>query len=440
MADQVRVQVLLSRDEAERGEFSHRLRVVPEDVADWRQRTVRFIAEHREVFPAVSSRVSETEIRDRLDEGIVRLRELARILAGMYQTPRLGNPTEPVDELVYIILARKTHETAYQRTFQALKSRFSTWDALLRARPHTVARLVKSGGLASKKTKSLFGALHVLRDTFGSCTLEPARDWDDERLVQFLCQLPEISLKSAYCIMLYAFDRAVFPVDTHVGRLLARIRAYRELGLDLDPHDHKRRQALLADLIPPNLRYGLHVNLIAHGRAVCHGQRPRCDQCVIRTFCATGTELVAQAEGPVATRSGSRRRRDCTDDRFAASLPGVTGAPDSSDGAPREPAIRGPAVADEHGGEVSAEQIGGLRITAAGLDLVDGRLGELGRQANPSGVDSQACGGLGLLVRGGRRVQSGHGDPVRTRWSGWWPRRRSPPRRPRSRRPGGRRC
>ena len=297
MADQVRVQVLLSRDEAERGEFYHRLRVVPEDVADWRQRTVRFIAEHREVFPAVSSRVSETEIRDRLDEGIVRLRELARILAGMYQTPRLGNPTEPVDELVYIILARKTHETAYQRTFQALKSRFSTWDALLRARPHTVARLVKSGGLASKKTKSLFGALHVLRDTFGSCTLEPARDWDDERLVQFLCQLPEISLKSAYCIMLYAFDRAVFPVDTHVGRLLARIRAYRELGLDLDPHDHKRRQALLADLIPPNLRYGLHVNLIAHGRAVCHGQRPRCDQCVIRTFCATGTELVAQAEG-----------------------------------------------------------------------------------------------------------------------------------------------
>ena len=40
-----------------------------------------------------------------------------------------------------------------------------------------------------------------------------------------------------------------------------------------------------------------------------------------------------------------------------------------------EPAIRVPAVADDHVGEVLAEQIGGLRIAASGLDLVDGRLG-----------------------------------------------------------------
>ena len=35
-------------------------------MADWRQRTVRFIGEYREFFPAVSSQVSEAEIRDRL--------------------------------------------------------------------------------------------------------------------------------------------------------------------------------------------------------------------------------------------------------------------------------------------------------------------------------------------------------------------------------------
>ena len=40
-----------------------------------------------------------------------------------------------------------------------------------------------------------------------------------------------------------------------------------------------------------------------------------------------------------------------------------------------EPAIRSPAVADDHAGEVFAEQIGGLRIAASGLDLVDGPLG-----------------------------------------------------------------
>ena len=40
-----------------------------------------------------------------------------------------------------------------------------------------------------------------------------------------------------------------------------------------------------------------------------------------------------------------------------------------------KPAIRCPAVADDHAGEVGAEQIGDLRIAASGLDLVDGRLG-----------------------------------------------------------------
>ena len=39
-----------------------------------------------------------------------------------------------------------------------------------------------------------------------------------------------------------------------------------------------------------------------------------------------------------------------------------------------EPAIRRLAVANHHAGEVLAEQIGGLRIAASRLDLVDGRL------------------------------------------------------------------
>src|SRR5207245_1075676 len=87
------------------------------------------------------------------------------------------------------------------------------------------------------------------------CTLEPARDWPDERLEVFLCSLPEIQRKSAYCIMLYSFGRQVFPADTHVGRVLSRLGPYRELGLSLEGRDHKKLQGDLADLIPPNLRY-----------------------------------------------------------------------------------------------------------------------------------------------------------------------------------------
>ena len=269
---------------SERADFYHRIRKVPPEVDGWRRRMVKQVSEHDETFPGAAG-LDGGAVRARVDAGIVRLREVARLLAALYGRPRLGNLDDPVDELVYIILSRKTRESAYQASFEALKRRFPSWDTLLRARPRTVERLIRLGGLGEKKTRSLFGALGQLREAFGSCTLEPARDWDDERLEQFLCGLPEISRKSAYCIMMYALGRSVFPVDTHVGRILARLNPYRELGLDLDGLDHKQKQAVLADLIPPNLRYSLHVTLIAHGREICAGQRPRCGQCEIRKFC-----------------------------------------------------------------------------------------------------------------------------------------------------------
>jgi DNA (cytosine-5)-methyltransferase 1 len=222
-----------------------------------------------------------------VDDGISYVREIARIAALVHGTPRLGNKEDPVDELVYIILARKTREGAYQKAFEALKERFQKWDDLLASPRSEVERLVYSGGLSEKKTESLFGALGRLRETFGSCTLEPARAWSDEALEDFLCSLPEISLKSAYCIMMYALGREVFPVDTHVGRVLARLGPYRELGLVLRGLDHKQLQVVLAELIPPNLRYSLHVNLLVHGREICRSPRPLCDRCELRNFCST---------------------------------------------------------------------------------------------------------------------------------------------------------
>ncbi|HKI31576.1 MAG TPA: DNA cytosine methyltransferase [Gemmataceae bacterium] len=85
--------------------------------------------------------------------------------------------------------------------------------------------------------------------------------------------------------MMYSFGREVFPADTHVGRILSRLGPYREIGLNLQGLDHKKLQRVLADLIPPPLRYSLHVNLVEHGRAVCRAPKPLCHRCELRPFC-----------------------------------------------------------------------------------------------------------------------------------------------------------
>lgn len=267
---------------SERRDFYHRIRVFPPPVAEWRRKFTARVAGDPAAFPLASP--DKESLQAQVDEGISALREIARILAILYGSPDLGNKHDPVDELVYIILSRRTREGAYQESYARLKKRFSKWDDLLGAKRSEVEKLVFAGGLSGKKTTSLYGALGRLRETFGSCTLDPTRSWPDAKLEDFLCSLPEIQRKSAYCIMMYALGRQVFPADTHVGRVLSRIGLYRGLGLSLRGLDHKKLQHHLAGLIPPSLRYSLHVNLVTHGRAVCRA-RPLCGDCQLRRFC-----------------------------------------------------------------------------------------------------------------------------------------------------------
>ena len=51
---------------------------------------------------------------------------------------------------------------------------------------------------------------------------------------------------------------------------------FRAVGIELAGTDHKVKQRLLWDAVPPALRYPLHVNLLVHGRAVCLPRKPRC--------------------------------------------------------------------------------------------------------------------------------------------------------------------
>ena len=264
---------------SERRDFWNRIRAFPPEVVGWRKRLLRELAENPGRFTLAAGLPAE-QLQERLDSGISHLREVARILAVLYGSPDLGNKPDPTDELVYIILLAGRH--AGGRIPAGLRCAEGAVPDLGRAARRPAGRGREAGLLGrparARRPRSLYGALGKLRETFGSCTLEPARDWSDEKLEAFLCELPEIQRKSAYCVMMYSFGRKVFPADTHVGRVLSRIGPYRELGLSLDGLDHKKLQRELAELMPPNLRYSLHVNLVEHGRAVCRSPRPLCEQ------------------------------------------------------------------------------------------------------------------------------------------------------------------
>ena len=101
--------------------------------------------------------------------------------------------------------------------------------------------------------------------------LEEARAW--------LLALPGVGPKTAAIVLLFALGRPAFPVDTHVHRVARR------LGLIPDRTTREKAHDLLEALVPPEIYYAFHLNLIAHGRAACHARSPQHERCALREDC-----------------------------------------------------------------------------------------------------------------------------------------------------------
>ncbi len=252
----------------------------------WRRRMMTFLRANRKRFPGLddATAASDTLLRNMIDREAAKQGATTRFLQVVYPERDLGNLPDPLDELIYIMISRRTREGAYQQVFARLKERFPTWGMLARAPVEEVDAITATAGMGIQRARDLQTALKQIREKLGEYSLEQLRDWKDDRIEAFLTDLPGVGPKSAYCVMMYSLGRAAFPVDTHAIRVLTRVGVFREAGLDLASLDHKAVQDVLADLVAPELRHSLHVSLVLHGRAVCK-QTPLCGECAVRNMC-----------------------------------------------------------------------------------------------------------------------------------------------------------
>jgi endonuclease III len=155
-----------------------------------------------------------------------------------------------------------------------------TWDDVRKASEAKIADTIKYGGLQNKKAHYIKGALEKIKADFGELSLDPLDEYSDNKALRYLESLPGISVKSARCILMYSLGRKLFPVDTHVWRVCRR------LGLTpAVPKPTVVQQRDLEAQVPEEMRYGLHVNLVSHGREVCLTYWPKCDKCVLADIC-----------------------------------------------------------------------------------------------------------------------------------------------------------
>ena len=210
-------------------------------------------------------------------ENLLRLAD--RLLAACYGTPRLSNKRHPVSELIFIILSARTRGRNHETTYRRLRRRFRTWEVVRDTNVVNIKEVIEDAGLGRIKARQIQRLLRQITADFGTLNGAALRRMDTPSLERYLTTLPGVGLKTARCTMLYALDRPVFPVDTHCMRL------FENLGLIPGRMRFEYAQDPLQAVVPKDLRYSLHVNAVAHGRARCIPVAPQCDSCPIRGLC-----------------------------------------------------------------------------------------------------------------------------------------------------------
>jgi endonuclease III len=213
-----------------------------------------------------------------------------RLLRGS-QGPFVPKPSLPiVDELIATVLSQHTSDRNSERAFAGLKAAFPGWEQVLDAPAEALADVIRSGGIADQKARRIQRILAEIGEREGRIDLGRLRDLDDAAVEEYLTSLPGVGPKTAACVLVFAMGRAAFPVDTHVHRVAVR------LGWLPPGTTAGAAHQMLTPVVPPGIRYDLHLALITHGREVCKSQRPRCGACVLRDRCVYPTRAARPAQ------------------------------------------------------------------------------------------------------------------------------------------------
>jgi endonuclease-3 len=185
---------------------------------------------------------------------------------------------DPLDIIIGTILSQNTNDKNSYKAFLNLKNKISGWEDVLTMKNTQIERLIKVAGLGKQKSDAIKNFLKNLKDQKGELTLKYLNRKNDDEVLKELTKHKGIGVKTASCVLLFAFGRNVCPVDTHVHRILNRI------GLVQTTTPDKTFYAINSHL-PEGIAHSFHTNLLRLGREYCTPTNPRCYECPLESIC-----------------------------------------------------------------------------------------------------------------------------------------------------------
>jgi endonuclease III len=225
-------------------------------------------------------------------------------LAERYGVPTWERRFDPTSELILTILTQNSADTNAEVAFDALRNAYpsdrpseahrpgSGWGGigLSEAPPPDWARVefapiqeltnvIRPGGLANQKAPRLQATLRRIREERRDYSLEFLGDMTALEAREWLTGIDGIGKKTASVLLLFCFGSPLLPIDRHVDRVMRRVGLLPPKPTLEEAHD------LVLGMFEPDQMFEAHVNLIQHGRKVCHAQRPEHEICPLRSRC-----------------------------------------------------------------------------------------------------------------------------------------------------------
>jgi endonuclease-3 len=206
---------------------------------------------------------------------------IAKILDELHPLPPVPlRHRDPYTLLIAVVLSAQCTDQRVNQVTPHLFERASTAHEMLELSVPQIRSIIRPCGLSPSKSRNIRALSRILVDDYDGRVPDTFEELE---------ALPGVGHKTASVVMMQAFRKPAFPVDTHIHRLAAR------WGLS-SGRNVEQTEADLKRLFPVENWPKLHLQIIYFGRAQCPARSHDLSACPICSWAATRKRIAEEAK------------------------------------------------------------------------------------------------------------------------------------------------
>jgi endonuclease-3 len=188
---------------------------------------------------------------------------------------------DPFKLLIAVLLSARCTDVRVNQVTPRLFARASTPAAMLKLSVEEIREIIRPCGLSPSKAKAIAELSRVLVDAYGGKVPQSFEELE---------ALRGVGHKTASVVIVQAFGKPAFPVDTHIHRLAARWGLSNGKSVAQTERDLKQ-------LFAPEAWGRVHLQIIYFGREYCPARGHDLTRCPICSWAASKARIASEMRG-----------------------------------------------------------------------------------------------------------------------------------------------